>query len=162
MLLPTSTQSFSRLFSLLLAVLWVSSLITGSVQIALRSIVSSTPVPQAAPRCAMCLAQHRTGMLCCCHRGRTPVGEVVCIARCDVHVHPWFGEIYPAALPACVSGNGAVDGMFAPAASRHRGGANYLFADGHVKWERYDKTIKPDTDQTCFGRYQALPGDPHG
>lgn len=81
---------------------------------------------------------------------------------CDVHIHPWLGETYNVALPACVSGNGAVDNLFAPAATRHRGGANYLFADGHVKWEQYEKTTKPDTDQECFGQYQALPGDPHG
>ena len=83
-------------------------------------------------------------------------------AFCDVHIHPWLGEIYNFALPACVSGNGAVNNLFAPAASRHNIGANYLFTDGHVKWERYEKTIKPDTDQDCFGQYQALPGDPHG
>lgn len=82
-------------------------------------------------------------------------------AFCDVHVHPWLGEIHQGALPTCISGNGAVDNLFAPAAKCHRDGANYLFADGHVKWEMHEKTIKPDTDQTCFGQYQALSGDPH-
>ena len=27
---------------------------------------------------------------------------------------------------------------------RHNGGANYLFVDGHVKWNRLDQTFKPD------------------
>ena len=91
---------------------------------------------------------------------------------CDVHVHPWLGEIYDAAgyagavngttpVPACISGNGTIDSLFAPASNRHRNGANYLFADGHVKWEGYAQTIQPAQDQTCFGQYQALPGAPH-
>lgn len=91
---------------------------------------------------------------------------------CDVHIHPWLGEVFDNAslhgavngqtpFPACISGNsGSFTGNFAPASSRHRGGANYLFADSHVKWENYERTIQPDTDQACFGQYQALPDAP--
>ena len=61
----------------------------------------------------------------------------------------------------CIRGNqGNFTGNFAPASRRHGDGANYLFADGHVKWERYERTIQPDTDQLCFGQYQALPDAP--
>jgi prepilin-type processing-associated H-X9-DG protein/prepilin-type N-terminal cleavage/methylation domain-containing protein len=30
------------------------------------------------------------------------------------------------------------------AVGRHQGGANYAFADGHVKWMHFDRTIQPD------------------
>jgi prepilin-type N-terminal cleavage/methylation domain-containing protein/prepilin-type processing-associated H-X9-DG protein len=87
-------------------------------------------------------------------------------AFCDVHIHPWLGEIYDSAgktgmvegrtpedAPAVSS-----DGLFGVASERHTGGANYTFADGHVKWERYDATIQPTVDQPYYGQYQALPG----
>ena len=76
---------------------------------------------------------------------------------CDVHIHPWLGEIYPGSLPAaaanCVPNP---DGMYAPASERHTDGANYLFADGHAKWERYPVTVQTTSDQPCFGQYQAF------
>jgi prepilin-type N-terminal cleavage/methylation domain-containing protein/prepilin-type processing-associated H-X9-DG protein len=76
---------------------------------------------------------------------------------CDVHVHPWLGEIYngvpPPAVASCVPNP---DGMYAPASERHAQGANYGFADGHAKWERYPATVETTTDQPCFGQYQAF------
>lgn len=76
---------------------------------------------------------------------------------CDVHVHPWLGEIYlgapPAAVANCVPNP---DGLYAPASERHTDGANYLFADGHAKWERYPATVQTTNDQPCFGQYQAF------
>ena len=85
---------------------------------------------------------------------------------CDVHVHPWLGEIYdvhgyagamsgsvPAPSVACVPNS---DGMFAIASQRHTGGANYAFADGHARWEQYAVTIRNTSDQACFGQYQAF------
>jgi prepilin-type N-terminal cleavage/methylation domain-containing protein/prepilin-type processing-associated H-X9-DG protein len=91
---------------------------------------------------------------------------------CDVHVHPWLGEVFDSPgdagsqegktpVPAGISGNAALDGAFAIASERHTQGANYLFADGHAKWEHYDATITSnDPDQSCFGQYQAIPGAP--
>ena len=76
---------------------------------------------------------------------------------CDVHVHPWLGEIYTGALP--VSAANCVpnpDGQYAPANERHAQGANYGFADGHAKWERYSATVETTTEQPCFGQYQAF------
>jgi len=92
---------------------------------------------------------------------------------CDVHLHPWLGEIYDApgsagavngnsTPPACLPNAGQIDNQFAVAANRHIDGANYEFADGHVKWERYSATIAPNApDQSCFGQYQAIPNAPH-
>jgi prepilin-type N-terminal cleavage/methylation domain-containing protein/prepilin-type processing-associated H-X9-DG protein len=78
-------------------------------------------------------------------------------AFCDVHIHPWLGEVYngavPAAVASCVPNP---DGQYAPASERHTNGANYGFADGHAKWERSPATVQPTSDQPCFGQYQAF------
>lgn len=93
---------------------------------------------------------------------------------CDVHVHPWLGEIYDAngdigailgsaQIPPCLATVPGFtdDGTFAIQSNRHTNGANYTFADGHVKWETYITTITPEPpDQACFGQYQALPAAP--
>jgi prepilin-type N-terminal cleavage/methylation domain-containing protein/prepilin-type processing-associated H-X9-DG protein len=93
---------------------------------------------------------------------------------CDVHLHPWLGEVFDApgdqgailgqtAIPSCLAGQADFnpDGNFAVQSNRHTGGANYTFADGHVKWEMYNTTVTPNPpDQSCFGQYQALPGAP--
>ena len=76
---------------------------------------------------------------------------------CDVHIHPWLGEIYNGAVPAAVANCVPnPDGLYAPASERHTDGANYGFADGHAKWERYPATVQTTTDQPCFGQYQAF------
>jgi prepilin-type processing-associated H-X9-DG protein/prepilin-type N-terminal cleavage/methylation domain-containing protein len=78
-------------------------------------------------------------------------------AFCDVHIHPWLGEIYNGAPPAAVAGCVPnPDSQYAPASERHTNGANYLFADGHAKWEQYPVTVQTTTDQPCFGQYQAF------
>ena len=85
---------------------------------------------------------------------------------CDVQVNPWLGEIYDeagtkGAIAADVVPSACVvqpqdDTSFAVASTRHGGGANYLFADGHAQWERYAVTIANTPDQPCFGQYQAF------
>lgn len=77
---------------------------------------------------------------------------------CDVHVHPWLHEIYPVTSPPLGDANCApdIDFLYAPASERHTDGANYGFADGHAKWERYPDTVQTTTDQPCFGQYQAF------
>jgi len=87
---------------------------------------------------------------------------------CDVHIHPWLGEVYDAAgKTGAVQGNTpdntpyvSTDGLFAVASERHTQGANYAFVDGHVKWERYAVTVQPTADQPYYGQYQALPDMP--
>lgn len=91
---------------------------------------------------------------------------------CDVHVHPWLGEVFDSSgdtgailgatpVPICDSANPAIDHSFAIQSNRHSNGANYAFADSHVKWETYAATVVANPpDQACFGQYQALPGAP--
>ena len=97
----------------------------------------------------------------------SPAGTIYLAERnnafCDVHLHPWLGEIYNGAPPAtpanCPLQPNDVpnpDNQFAIACIRHAGGANYGFADGHAKWEKYDATIVNTPDHPCFGQYQAF------
>ena len=88
---------------------------------------------------------------------------------CDVHIHPWFGEIFDApGDTGAVNGDTPppdptvvnTDGQFAVARNRHTEGANYAFADGHVKWEQYPVTVKTNADQMYYGQYEAIPGKP--
>jgi prepilin-type N-terminal cleavage/methylation domain-containing protein/prepilin-type processing-associated H-X9-DG protein len=85
---------------------------------------------------------------------------------CDVHVHPWLGEIFdvkgytgaiegdvPTPSTTCVP---EPDTDFAISSERHTKGSNYLFADGHAKWQQYAVTIQTNSDQPCFGEYQAF------
>jgi prepilin-type N-terminal cleavage/methylation domain-containing protein/prepilin-type processing-associated H-X9-DG protein len=90
---------------------------------------------------------------------------------CDVHIHPWLGEIYDVngytgailgnqTLPASIAGNPADDQFFAIASNRHSGGANYVFADGHAKWETYNTAITDTADQPDFAQYEAIKATP--
>jgi len=49
---------------------------------------------------------------------------------CDVHYHPWLGE---AESPNPV----------AIASTRHTGGSNYVYAEGHAKWRHFEQTRMP-------------------
>ena len=56
---------------------------------------------------------------------------------CDDIYHPWFND---AANPA---GNEMDPKTGAITASRHGGGANYVFADGHAGWKKFEQTLYP-------------------
>ncbi len=56
---------------------------------------------------------------------------------CDDIYHPWFND---AANPA---GNEMDPKTGAIATARHGGGANYVFADGHAGWKRFEQTLYP-------------------
>jgi prepilin-type N-terminal cleavage/methylation domain-containing protein/prepilin-type processing-associated H-X9-DG protein len=67
---------------------------------------------------------------------------------CDVHYHPWMGEVD---LPPP---DGAT---FALAYRRHTEGSNYVYADGHAKWQRFENTRKPFLpDHMLWGQHQAF------
>lgn len=55
---------------------------------------------------------------------------------CDDVYHPWFDAANPI-------GNEMDPKTGAMATTRHGGGANYVFADGHVGWKRFEQTISP-------------------
>ena len=61
---------------------------------------------------------------------------------CDDIYHPWF---YPPVNPQTPDGYSEMDEITgALAATRHTGGSNFTFADGHAKWMRFKATFDPD------------------
>ncbi|HLK61263.1 MAG TPA: DUF1559 domain-containing protein [Chthonomonadaceae bacterium] len=69
---------------------------------------------------------------------------------CDVHYHPWLDE---AQLP---TGPSDTSDPLAIASLRHSGGSNYVYADGHAKWRRFEATRLPFEGHTLFGEHQAF------
>ncbi len=69
---------------------------------------------------------------------------------CDVHYHPWLGEVEISTGPTDTADPVAV------ASTRHTGGANYIYADGHSKWMRFENTRKPLPELPLFGQHQAF------
>ena len=69
---------------------------------------------------------------------------------CDVHYHPWLAEVE---LPQ--NGNDIANPI-ALAARRHTGGSNYVYADGHAKWQRFENTRKPFDQHGLYGEHQAF------
>ncbi len=69
---------------------------------------------------------------------------------CDVHFHPWLGEVLPRRSPVDTVNPVAID------AYRHSGGSNFVFADGHAKWQRFSQVVAPFTDHLIYGEFQAF------
>ncbi|HZT41620.1 MAG TPA: DUF1559 domain-containing protein [Chthonomonadaceae bacterium] len=69
---------------------------------------------------------------------------------CDVHYHPWLNE---AQLP---TGPSDTADPLAIASLRHSGGSNYVYADGHARWRRFEDTRRPFEGHTLYGEHQAF------
>ncbi len=69
---------------------------------------------------------------------------------CDVHYHPWLAEVE---LPQNSSDTA---NPVAPASKRHTGGSNYVYSDGHAKWQRFENTRKPFEQHDLYGEHQAF------
>jgi prepilin-type N-terminal cleavage/methylation domain-containing protein/prepilin-type processing-associated H-X9-DG protein len=69
---------------------------------------------------------------------------------CDVHYHPWMAESEVPTGPADKVNPVAIG------STRHTGGSNYVYADGHSKWQRFENTRKPFDGHALFGEHQAF------
>ncbi len=69
---------------------------------------------------------------------------------CDVHYHPWLGEVEIPTGP-----NDTADPV-AIADLRHSGGSNYVYSDGHAKWRRFEATRTPFEGHELYGEHQAF------
>ncbi|HEV2473314.1 MAG TPA: DUF1559 domain-containing protein [Chthonomonadales bacterium] len=69
---------------------------------------------------------------------------------CDVHYHPWLGEVELPTSPKDTVNPIAI------ASTRHTGGSNYVYSDGHVKWHRFEDTRKPFPGHVLYGEHQAF------
>jgi len=68
---------------------------------------------------------------------------------CDVHYHPWLGEIE-------IPGPGDTVDPIAIADLRHGTGSNYIFCDGHARWSVFSATRQPTVEQPLYGMHQAF------
>ncbi|MHB8636828.1 MAG: prepilin-type N-terminal cleavage/methylation domain-containing protein [Fimbriimonadaceae bacterium] len=79
---------------------------------------------------------------------------------CDVHYHPWLGEVgdasgNPYTSPIAGAANLGVP-VFAIAATRHFNGSNGTFCDGHSKWAPFPAMRAPFEGHLLFGEFQAF------
>jgi len=81
-------------------------------------------------------------------------------ADCDVHYHPWLGEVgdangnpYTVAIPTAPDLGVPT---FAIASTRHGTGSNGTYCDGHSKWRPFGAMRKPFDGHTLYGEFQAF------
>ena len=69
---------------------------------------------------------------------------------CDVHFHPWLGEVEDP-----VSATDTVNPI-AIATTRHFTGSNGIYAEGHAKWSPFPRARAPFEGHELWGEYQAF------
>ena len=69
---------------------------------------------------------------------------------CDVHYHPWLDETEVSANSLDTINPAAV------AFRRHSGGSNYVYADGHAKFQHFETTRKPFDGHLLYGEHQPF------
>jgi prepilin-type N-terminal cleavage/methylation domain-containing protein/prepilin-type processing-associated H-X9-DG protein len=79
---------------------------------------------------------------------------------CDVHYHPWLGEVgdangvpYMAPIPTALNLGVPV---FAIASTRHGTGSNGTYCDGHSRWRPFGAMRQPFEGHTLYGEFQAF------
>ncbi len=81
-------------------------------------------------------------------------------ADCDVHYHPWLGEVgdsngIPYTSPLPTASDLGVP-VFAIASLRHGNGSNGSYCDGHSRWRPFGAMRKPFDGHLLFGEFQAF------
>ena len=69
---------------------------------------------------------------------------------CDVHYHPWMGEV------EAPSGPGDTADPIAIAPKRHADGSNGIYSDGHARWSPFSRARAPFFGHELFGEFQAF------
>ncbi len=79
---------------------------------------------------------------------------------CDVHYHPWLGEVgdasgnpYTSVLPSAPDAGIPV---FAIASTRHGSGSNGSYCDGHSRWAPFGAMRTPFEGHELYGMFQAF------
>ncbi|MDR3687968.1 MAG: prepilin-type N-terminal cleavage/methylation domain-containing protein [Fimbriimonas sp.] len=79
---------------------------------------------------------------------------------CDVHYHPWLGEVgdangqpYTSPIPTAADLGTPV---FAIASVRHGSGSNGTYCDGHSRWRPFGAMRKPFEGHDLYGEFQAF------
>jgi len=69
---------------------------------------------------------------------------------CDVHYHPWLGEVEDPTGP-----NDTVNPI-AISPDRHGPGSNHIYTDGHAKWRPFTQARAPFPGHELYGEFQAF------
>ena len=69
---------------------------------------------------------------------------------CDVHYHPWLGEVEDPTGP-----NDLVNPI-AISPNRHFSGSNHIYSDGHSKWRPFAQARAPFEGHLLWGEFQAF------
>jgi prepilin-type N-terminal cleavage/methylation domain-containing protein len=68
---------------------------------------------------------------------------------CDVHYHPWLGEVETPTGPADTADPVAI------AFNRHNNGSNGIYAEGHAKWRVFSQARATFPGHELYGEFQA-------
>jgi hypothetical protein len=69
---------------------------------------------------------------------------------CDVHYHPWLGEVENPTGPDDTTNPLAIS------TNRHFNGSNHIYAEGHAKWRRFSEARAPFDGHLLYGEFQAF------
>jgi prepilin-type N-terminal cleavage/methylation domain-containing protein len=69
---------------------------------------------------------------------------------CDVHFHPWLGEVEDQGSPTDTINPIAI------AYNRHTNGSNGIYAEGHAKWSNFNQARAPFPGHDLYGEYQPF------
>jgi hypothetical protein len=69
---------------------------------------------------------------------------------CDVHYHPWLGEVEDPTSPTDTINPIAIS------PDRHAGGSNHIYAEGHAKWRPFAQARAPFEGHMLYGEFQAF------
>jgi prepilin-type N-terminal cleavage/methylation domain-containing protein/prepilin-type processing-associated H-X9-DG protein len=81
-------------------------------------------------------------------------------ADCDVHYHPWLGEVgdangVPYTAPLATAADLGIP-VFAISSTRHGNGSNGTYCDGHSRWNTFGAMRKPFEGHELYGQFQAF------
>lgn len=69
---------------------------------------------------------------------------------CDVHFHPWLGEVDPPTSATDLVNPVAIQ------MARHGQGSNGFYSEGHAKWSPFSRARAPFEGHPLYGEYQAF------
>ncbi len=69
---------------------------------------------------------------------------------CDVHYHPWLGEVEDPANSSDMVNPIAIS------PDRHFNGSNHIYSEGHAKWRPFAQARAPFDGHLLYGEFQAF------
>jgi prepilin-type N-terminal cleavage/methylation domain-containing protein len=69
---------------------------------------------------------------------------------CDVHYHPWLGEVADPISPTDTTNPIAIS------PDRHNNGSNHIYSEGHAKWRPFGQARASFGGHLLYGEFQAF------